>query len=255
MSIDGDHRVLRFDEKPETPANIPGDDSIALVSMGIYVFNTEHLLDILDRDSDCDNSVHDFGRDIIPSLIDRCRVFAFPFRNAKKGHRSYWRDVGTVDAFWRANQELIGVTPDLNLYDREWPIYTHQEQSPPAKFVFDDDDRRGLAVDSMVAGGCIVSGAKVAHTLLFSNVRVESFSEICDSVVLPEVTIGKNCRIKRAVIDKGCDIPDDTDIGFDLDGDAKRFYVSREGITLVTPEMLDQDTNRVRRRTSDEACC
>jgi len=185
-------------------------------------------------------STHDFGRDIIPAVIERYRVVAYPFRDVQKGAQAYWRDVGTVDAFWQANLELIGVTPELNLYDQEWPIWTYQEQLPPAKFVFDEPDRRGVALDSMVSGGCVISGATVRHSLLFSNVRVHSYAEVSDSVVLPNVDIGRHARIRRAVIDKGCRIPPGTVIGEDLDEDARRFHVTEGGVVLVTPDMLGQ---------------
>ena len=164
----------------------------------------------------------------------------------KRQQKGYWRDVGTVDAFWEANIELIGVTPELNLYDRDWPIWTYQEQLPPAKFVFDDPNRRGEAIDSMVSGGCIISGATVRHSLLFSSVTVESFSVVEDTVVLPEVEIGEHCKIRRTIIDKGCVIPAGTEIGIDPDQDKKRFHVSARGIVLVTPEMLGQEIHHVR---------
>jgi glucose-1-phosphate adenylyltransferase len=172
-------------------------------------------------------------------------VFAYPFRDVQSGKQSYWRDVGTVDAFWEANLELIGITPELNLYDRVWPIWTYQEQLPPAKFIFDDDDRRGVAIDSMVSGGCIISGATVRHSLLFSNVTVEDHSVLDSSVVLPGVSIGKNCQILHTILDRGCKIPDGTEIGINQEEDKKRFYVSPNGIVLVTPEMLGQSLHHV----------
>ena len=190
--------------------------------MGIYVFNTDFLFEQLIKDADDASSSHDFGKDIIPDVIGKYRVMAYPFRDVRTGEQAYWRDVGTVDAFWEANLELIGVTPELNLYDDTWPIWTYQEQLPPAKFVFDDEDRRGMAVDSMVSGGCIVSGAKVRHSLLFSNVRVNSYSYVDDSVILPDVNIRRHCEIHKAVIDRGCDIPEGTVIGKDPEADAKK---------------------------------
>jgi glucose-1-phosphate adenylyltransferase len=246
MAVDEEGRVREFAEKPENPKPIPGQDDVALASMGIYVFNTGFLFEQLIKDADTPGSSHDFGKDIIPSVINNYRVMAYSFRDPKSGKQAYWRDVGTVDAFWAANLELIGVTPELNLYDKSWPIWTYQEQQPPAKFIFDDEDRRGMAVDSMVSGGCIVSGATVRHSLMFSNVRVNSYSEVSDSVILPDVSIGRNCRITKAVIDKGCDIPEGTIIGEDPEADAKRFYVSEGGVVLVTPEMLGQVLNYVR---------
>jgi glucose-1-phosphate adenylyltransferase len=173
-------------------------------------------------------------------------VFAYPFRDVQSGRQAYWRDVGTVDAFWEANLELIGVTPELNLYDEEWPIWTYQEQLPPAKFVFDDDDRRGMAVDSMVSGGCVISGATVRHSLLFSNVKVHDHALLQDAVVLPDVQIGRGARIHKAVVDKGCHIPPNMVIGEDPEEDAERFHVTPGGVVLVTPEMLGQELHYVR---------
>ncbi|MBD3620053.1 MAG: glucose-1-phosphate adenylyltransferase [Chromatiales bacterium] len=246
MAVDGDGQVTDFAEKPEEPAAMPGKPDTALASMGIYVFNTAFLFEQLIKDADMPGSSHDFGKDIIPSIIDRYRVMAFPFRDPETGTQAYWRDVGTVDSYWAANMELIGVTPELNLYDEYWPIWTYQEQLPPAKFVFDDDDRRGMAVDSMVSGGCIISGAYLRHSLLFSNVRIDSFSQVEDAVILPDVEIGSDCRITRAVIDKGCRIPPGTVIGEDAEEDARRFHVSPGGVVLVTPEMLGTSIRYVR---------
>ncbi|HEC20461.1 MAG TPA: glucose-1-phosphate adenylyltransferase [Gammaproteobacteria bacterium] len=246
MGVDDDYRIRSFEEKPDEPTPIPGKPDTALASMGIYIFNTSFLFEQLIKDADLAQSAHDFGNNIIPSLIDKYRVLAYPFLDVQKGIQAYWRDVGTVDAFWQANLELIGVTPELNLYDEDWPIWTYQEQAPPAKFVFDDEDRRGMAVDSMVSGGCIISGARIRHSLLFSNVHVNSYSEIEDSVILPNVEIGENSRIRRAVLDKCCQIPPNTTIGYDAEEDAKRFHVSPNGVVLVTPDMLGQETHRVR---------
>jgi glucose-1-phosphate adenylyltransferase len=246
MSIDEEARIRSFTEKPDHPEPIPGQPEHALASMGIYIFNTDFLIEQLTKDADTPGSAHDFGHDIIPAVLDSYRVFAYPFRDAQNDQQAYWRDVGTLDAYWAANLELIGVTPELNLYELEWPIWTYQVQAPPAKFVFDNDERRGMAVDSMVSGGCIVSGAVVRHSLLFSNVVVESYSCVEDTVVLPDVTIAENCRIRRAVIDKGCYIPPNTVIGEDLEEDARRFYISPGGVTQVVPQMLGQETRRVR---------
>jgi len=246
MTVDGEGRVLKFDEKPDQPTPLPEDPDKALASMGIYVFNTNFLFEQLIKDADSTNSNHDFGQDIIPAIIKQYRVFSYPFRDTQTGGQAYWRDVGTVDAFWSANLELIGVTPELNLYDKDWPIWTYQEQMPPAKFVFDDDDRRGMAVDSMVSGGCVISGAHVKHSLLFSNVRVDSWSQLENAVVLTDVQIERNCRIRNVVIDKGCRIPEGTVIGEDPVVDAERFFVTPGGVVLVTPEMLGQELHHVR---------
>ncbi len=246
MTADADGRVREFNEKPENPQPMPGKDDLALASMGIYVFNTRFLFEQLIKDADNLNSGHDFGHDIIPTIINQYRVFTYPFRDVQSGRQAYWRDVGTVDAFWAANLELIGVTPELNLYDVDWPIWTYQEQMPPAKFVFDNDDRRGTAVDSMVSGGCVISGATVRHSLLFSNVKVNSYALLQHAVVLPDVRIGRHCRIQNAVIDKGCIVPPGTVIGEDLEQDTQRYHVTPGGVVLVTPEMLGQELHHVR---------
>tara|TARA_R110001599_G_C12275834_1_gene662343 strand:+ start:14862 stop:16130 length:1269 start_codon:yes stop_codon:yes gene_type:complete len=240
MEVDQDYRIVNFQEKPEQPRPIPGSGDRAMASMGIYVFRTEVLIEELLRDADTAESGHDFGGDMLPDVIDRRRVTAFSFHEDPSGRNAYWRDVGTVDAFWEANLELVGVSPILNLYDRQWPIWTYQNQVPPAKFVFDDDGRRGSALDSMVAGGCIVSGSQVRRSLLFSNVTVHSFSEIEDAVVFPEVEIGRHCVIKKTIIDRGCILPTGTRIGVDPKEDAARFHVSDNGVVLVSPEMLGQ---------------
>ncbi len=246
MGVEASMRIKTFVEKPAEPAPMPGDDTHSLCSMGIYIFNKDFLFEQLIRDADTPRSSHDFGKDLIPDAIKNYRVFAYPFKNSDTGVQSYWRDVGTVDALWEANQELIGVTPELNLYDNDWPIWTHQEQLPPAKFIFDDDNRRGMAVDSMVSGGCIISGAVVRHTLLFSNVTVDDYSEVEASVVLPDVKIGKHCRITRTIIDKGCVIPDGTIIGENMEEDKEKYHVSPKGIVLVTSDMLGHGLHHVR---------
>ncbi len=250
MGVNGESRVVNFSEKPANPSPIPGKPGLALASMGIYVFNTKFLVEQLVRDADDPSSSHDFGKDIIPHLMSAgYRVFAQSFEDScvrDEGGNSYWRDVGTIDSYWEGNMELTKVIPDLNMYDKEWPIWTYQEQLPPAKFVFDEDERRGMAVDALVSGGCIISGASVARSLLYSNVKVHSYTTVEDSVLLPNVEVGRNVKIRRAVIDKNCIIPDGLIVGYDLEADAKRFHVSSNGITLITPEMLGQDMGRVR---------
>lgn len=246
MSVDSDNRVKKFAEKPAEPEHMPGAPELALASMGIYIFNTAFLYEQLIKDADISGSSHDFGKDIIPSTIGDYRIMAYPFRDSVTGRRAYWRDVGTIDAFWRANMELIGVTPELNLYDSEWPIWTYQEQWPPAKFVFNDEGRRGMAVDSMVSGGCIISGATVRRSLLFSDVRINSHSLVEDAVVLPGVVVGEKCRLRKVVIDKGCIIPDGTIIGEDRQLDRQRFDITPGGVVVVTPEMLGQELHHVR---------
>ena len=246
MEVDSEDRVREFQEKPSEPKAKIGKPDAALCSMGIYIFNKDFLFEQLIKDADSPNSSHDFGKDIIPSVINKYRVYSYDFLDLETNKQAYWRDVGTVDAFWEANLELIGVTPELNLYDDEWPIWTYQEQLPPAKFIFDDEERRGMAVDSMVSGGCIISGAQVRHSLLFSNVKVNSFTTLEDAVILPEVDIGRNCHIRRAVIDKGCQIPEGTVIGEDPEQDAERFHITPGGIALVVPEMLGQQLHHAR---------
>lgn len=241
MDIDKDNNVIRFVEKPANPEPTPGKTDKALASMGIYVFSTKVLFSELLKDQKNPDSEHDFGKNIIPAMIKTHRVNAFPFRDPISGGDGYWRDVGTVDALWEANLELTSVTPELDLYDAEWPIWTHQEQVAPAKFVFDDEGRRGYAVDSLIAGGCIVSGSVVKHSLLFPRVRVHSYCDIEDSVLFPSVEVGRNCKIRKALIDRRCKIPEGTVIGYDEEADRKRFFVSPKGVVLVTPEMLNED--------------
>jgi glucose-1-phosphate adenylyltransferase len=239
METNENERIVRFLEKPPNPRPAPGRTDVAIASMGIYVFDAGFLLDWLQRDARRGESSHDFGRDVIPSAIDEGVVYAYPFTdlyNHKK--QGYWRDVGTVDAYWQANLELIEVSPEFNIYDTEWPIWTYQAQLPPAKFVFDDPHRRGCAIDSMVSGGCIVSGASIRSSVLYSAVRVDDFSSVEASLLLPRVQVGRNCRISRAIIDEDCVIPDGTNIGIDLERDRKLFHVSEGGVTLVTPDML-----------------
>ena len=244
MAVDAGYRVLSFEEKPALPQHIPGRPGVALASMGIYVFNARFLFEQLQRDADDPKSSHDFGKDVIPHCVRRYRTFAQRFEEShvgEAGKPAYWRDVGTLDAYWEANMDLVQVTPQLNLYDENWPIWTWQPQSPPAKFIFDDDDRRGLAVNSMVAGGCIVSGATIRRSMLFSGVSVLSYSTLEDSIVLPNVRIGSHCILKKCIIDKHCSIPDGTEIGVNPVQDRKRFRVTPSGIALVSRGMLGQD--------------
>ncbi|RLJ67830.1 glucose-1-phosphate adenylyltransferase [Sulfurisoma sediminicola] len=250
MHVDDHSRVVDFVEKPANPPCIPGQPDRALASMGIYVFNAEFLYEQLIRDADTPGSSHDFGKDIIPHCVKRYQIFAHNFVGScvacNPGERPYWRDVGTIDAYWEANMELTKVTPELDLYDQDWPIWTYQEQQPPAKFVFDSEGRRGMAIDSLVSGGDIISGATVHRSLLFSNVHVHSYATVEDSVILPKVDIGQGARIRKAVIDKNCKIPAGMIIGYDPAEDGKRFYVSEGGVTLVTPDMLNQHVHRHR---------
>jgi glucose-1-phosphate adenylyltransferase len=233
------NRVTKFSEKPATPDTLPGRPDTILASMGIYVFNTRLLETLLAADAANESSGHDFGKNILPEAIDSNRqVFAYPFQDVKTRAQSYWRDVGTIDAYYDANLELVHVRPELNIYDEDWPIWTYQVQQPPAKFVLDEEGRRGTAINSMVSGGCIISGAVVRESLLFSDVRVEERSSIYRSVILPHAEIGRGCLIQGAIVDEGGEIPDGTAIGVDRAADAQRFHVSEKGVVLVTPEML-----------------
>jgi glucose-1-phosphate adenylyltransferase len=238
MTLGPDHRVMGFDEKPKNAKPMPGREGVALASMGIYVIGPEFLRTTLERDAANPESKHDFGRNIIPEAVATRRVFAYPFEDVETKAQRYWRDVGTVDAYYNANMELIYVSPELNLYDEAWPIWTYQNQVPSAKFILDDERRRGLAINSMVAGGCIVSGAVVRESLLFSSVMVDEQSEIRFSVVLPGVEIGRSCYIANAIIDEGCNIPHGMVIGRDHEADKQHFHVTDNGIVLVTRGML-----------------
>ena len=239
MQVDQRSKVVGFEEKPKQPRAMPGRPDTALASMGIYVFDADYLLTFLKRDASADESSHDFGKDIVPTAIRQGDVFAYSFTDMNQdGKQGYWRDVGTVDSYWKSNLELIDVVPELDLYDETWPVWTHQPQLPPAKFVLDNDEARGSATDSIVSGGCIVSGARVTRSVLFTQSRVERGSRVSDSLLLPGSRIGRNCVIQKAIIDENCVIPDGTSIGCDLEQDEKLYHVSKGGVTLVTRAML-----------------
>jgi glucose-1-phosphate adenylyltransferase len=249
LAVDENLRITEFQEKPKNPKPMPGKPGIALASMGIYVFNAAFLYEQLIRDADDPRSDHDFGKNIVPHLIGRYRVFAHRLQDSCVNMVEdvpYWRDVGTVDAYWEANLDLTTVSPQLNLYDKDWPIWTHQEQLPPAKFVFDEDDRRGAAVDSMVSGGCVISGSTIRRSLLFSDVRVHSYCDIEDTVILPNVTVKRRAVLKKVVVDRRCVIPEGLVVGVNPDDDRRRFYVTDKGVTLITPEMLGQQAHQIR---------
>ena len=241
MAIDEERRITAFVEKPADPPTLPGKPDRSLASMGIYIFNARYLYRELERDMADPNSSHDFGKDIIPHMVKAGVAVAHPFElscvGGKPGLPPYWRDVGTIDAYWDANIDLTATDPLLNLYDTDWPIWTYQMQLPPAKFVHNTDERRGMAIESMVSGGCIVSGA-VHRSVLFSQVRVHSYSQVHWSVLLPGVQVGRHARITKAVIDRDCIVPDHLVIGEDAVADAARFHRTESGITLVTREML-----------------
>ncbi len=238
VTIAEDQRIVKFTEKPDKPDTLDGRPDVTLASMGIYVFSRGFLGQVLAEDFADPQSQNDFGRNIIPKVIPSHRVFAFKFEDTATGAQRYWRDVGNVDAFYEANMELVFVSPELNLYDDKWPIWTYQEQKPPAKFILDDTGRRGYALNSMVSAGCIVSGAQVRSSVLFSDVRVDEQSVLDSAVVLPSARIGRNCRIRRAVIGEDCVIPDGMVIGENRDIDEERFFVTRNDVVLVVPEML-----------------
>ena len=239
MTVDTHNLVKAFDEKPAQPTAIPGRPGRCLASMGNYVFNTEFLFEQLQLDAQRAGSGRDFGADIIPAIIEKNKVYAFPFNTEEASEQQYWSDVGTLDSFWQANMDLVTPQPKLDLYDSSWPILTYQEQLPPAKFIFDDDQRRGSALDSTVSSGCIISGSTVRQSLLFSKVHVHSYSVIEQSVVLPGVVIGRNCQIRRAIIDSNCVIPEGYCIGHDQALDIENgFRVSQQGVVLVTAKML-----------------
>jgi glucose-1-phosphate adenylyltransferase len=238
LTTDDANRVTKFAEKPQNPDPIGGKSHLARASMGIYVIAMDRLEKLLIEDAATDNTSHDFGKNIIPGAIERMRVFAYPFEDVETRAQNYWRDVGNVDALYEANMELVSLNPELNIYDQQWPIWTYQSQQPPAKFVLDDVGRRGMAVNSMVAGGCIISGASVSQSLLSSDVRIEEGSTIDRSVLLPSVTIGRHAKINRCILDENCVVPDDTVIGTDPAEDARRFFVTKRGVVLVTQDML-----------------
>ncbi len=244
MHVDGDDRVVSFLEKPKDPPGMPDNPDMALASMGIYVFETKFLADQLRRDAAQPNSSRDFGKDIIPHIVMNGKAVAHRFTRScvrsTQEHDAYWRDVGTLDAYWEANIDLTDILPALDLYDQEWPIWTYSEVTPPAKFVHDEDGRRGQAISSLVSGGCIVSGAALKRSLLFTGVRVNSFSTLEEAVVLPSVEVGRHARLKRVVIDRGVTIPDGLVVGEDPVLDAQRFRRSPMGVCLITKAMIEK---------------
>ena len=243
MAIDENKKVTSFVEKPADPPAMPGKPDRSLASMGIYIFTADYLYRMLDEDIALEGSSHDFGKDIIPKAVGEGQVVAHFFQDScvynSEKVPAYWRDVGTIDAYWEANIDLTATVPELNLYDRSWPIWTYQEQLPPAKFVHNVEGRRGEAIESSVSAGCILSGS-VRNSLLFSNCRVHSYTHIYGAVLLPEVQVGRHVRLTKVVVDRGCRIPDGLVVGEDPDDDARRFYRSEGGVTLITPRMLEK---------------
>jgi glucose-1-phosphate adenylyltransferase len=244
MQVDATDRILSFVEKPKMPPPMPGKPTRALASMGVYVFEAQFLFDQLKRDAADPNSSRDFGKDIIPYLVRQGKAVAHPFSRScvrTNGQRhSYWRDVGTLDAYWAANMDLTDIVPELDLYDHNWPIWTFAEISPPAKFVHDVDGRRGQAVSSLVSGGCIISGASVRKSLLFTRVWLNSYSSVENAVLLPAVEIGRSARLKNVIVDRGVRIPQGLSVGEDPMLDAKRFRRTENGVCLITQDMIDR---------------
>ncbi len=244
MEVGDDNKILPFLEKPQNPPAMPGSEDMSLASMGIYVFNAEYLYQLLEEDMSLADSFHDFGKDLIPKITAQGKAWAHPFTLScvtstdDDTVQPYWRDVGTLDAYWRANLDLASVTPELDMYDKRWPIRTYMESLPPAKFVQDRSGSHGMTMNSLVSGGCIISGSVVVHSVLFPRVRVNSFCTIDSSVLLPDVNIGRSCRLRRCIIDRACVLPEGMVIGENVEEDSKRFYRSEGGIVLVTREML-----------------
>jgi len=235
VEIDTDSRITGFLEKPKTTEiRSPYDAAMISGSMGIYIFNTDVLIPVLLKDAEDPSSSHDFGKDILPKMVDDYRVFSFNFVDENKKEALYWRDVGTLEAFYEANMDIVAVSPVFNLYDSEWPIRTHQRQYPPAKFVFAEAGRTGTALDSIVSSGCIISGGTVKSSILSPDVRVNSYTEVDDSILFSHVNVGRHCRIRRAIIDRDVHIPEGTTVGFDAEADRQRYFVTESGITVVT---------------------
>ena len=242
MAVDNNNQITSFLEKPANPPGMPGNPQKSLASMGLYVFNWKFLRELLLQDYADSNSSHDFGNDLIPEIVKNGKAIAHQFEDScvrAEGAPSYWRDVGTVDAFWSANIDLTNFTPDLNLWDGQWPIWTYLESTPPAKFIHDEEDRRGVAISSMVSGGCIISGTEIRNSILSTNVKTNSFAVLENAVVLPDVVVNRFARLKNCVIDRSVIIPKNLVIGEDPIEDAKFFRVTEKGVTLITKEMVN----------------
>ena len=235
VAVDESDRVTGFLEKPKNPPGMPGQPNMALASMGIYVFDSDVLIEALEADAANPNSHHDFGKNIIPALIDHGRTYAYPFYDENKKTAKYWRDIGTLDAYYEAQMDLCHVNPEFNMYDPEWPLRTYMPQAPPAKFVFAEDWRRGEAHDSLISQGCIVSGSRIRGSILCPNVRVHSFCAIDEAILMPDVRVGRHARIRRAIIDRDVDIPRGATIGYNAEEDRRRHTVSEGGVVVVAP--------------------
>jgi glucose-1-phosphate adenylyltransferase len=235
VEIDRDSRIVGFQEKPKhTDLRSPYDPTKISASMGVYIFNTDVLIPVLLKDAEDPQSSHDFGKNILPKMLADYRVFSFNFVDENKKEAQYWRDVGTLEAFYEANMDLVSVSPVFNLYDEHWPIRTYQRQYPPAKFVFAEAGRMGRAVDSLVSQGCIISGGAVQSSVLSPDVRVNSFSEVESSILFSHANVGRRCKIRRAILDRDVHIPEGTTIGYDAEADRERYFVTESGITVVT---------------------
>jgi glucose-1-phosphate adenylyltransferase len=237
IEVDPDYRVVGLQEKPEEPRTLPGNPEAIVASMGIYVFSTEVLVRRLIQDAKRKESSHDFGRDVIPSMVPRDKVYAHNFWDEERKEPKYWRDVGTLDAYWEANMDLVSVSPQFNLYDFQWPVHTYYAPFPPAKTVHSDANRTGVAINSILSGGCIVSGGRIEHSILGPNVQIHSYAEVTDSILMEGVSVGRRARIRRAIIDKGITVPEGMVIGFNLDEDRKRFTLSDTDIVVVPKGM------------------
>ncbi|MGC8805784.1 MAG: sugar phosphate nucleotidyltransferase, partial [Candidatus Ratteibacteria bacterium] len=233
LEVNEKQEVISFQEKPENPVPSPDKPDMCLISMGIYLFNTETLVRRIIEDAKKPDSTHDFGKDVIPAMIGKDKVFAFPFTDENRKETKYWKDIGTIEAYYEANMDLVSVEPVLNLYDTEWPIRTFQEQLPPVKTVFSLGERTGMVLDSIIGGGCIISGGKVYKSVLSPWVRINSYAEVSESILLDRVNVGRYCKIRRTIIDKNVVVPPGTIIGYDASEDKKRFVVSETGIVVI----------------------
>jgi glucose-1-phosphate adenylyltransferase len=235
VDVDHDSRVVGFEEKPKlTKFRSPFNTDMVSASMGVYLFNTDVLIPILLKDAEDPTSSHDFGHDILPRMADDYRVYAFNFIDENKKEALYWRDVGTLEAYYEANMDIVSVSPVFNLYDEDWPIRTHQRQYPPAKFVFAEPGRTGTAVDSIVSAGCIISGSSVRNCVISPDVRVNSYTDVDSSILFSHVNVGRHCRIRRTILDRDVHVPEGTTIGYDAEADRQRYFVTDTGITVVT---------------------